>query len=111
MNIRLIGLAATVLAAGIPSICAAAPGKASLEACVHEFEAKLGATPADSSRYTVSFAKDVDSSAYVHADASDFTFELEARNPHDGSVDKRATCQATRSGRILYFVEQTASKR
>ena len=108
MNIRLIGIAAAVLAAGIPSIAAAAPGKVSLDACVRVFESKLGTASADSSKYKVNFANDVDASAYAYADASDFTFQLEARNPTNGAVEKRATCSATRSGRILFFAEQPA---
>jgi hypothetical protein len=108
MNTRHLGISAAALVALLPSIAAATPAKLSLDACVRAFESRLGA---DGAKYRVNFAKDVDMNAYVYVDASDFTFELAAVNPHSGLVEKRATCSATRGGRILQFAEQPAPKR
>lgn len=110
MNTRYLGILGAAIVALSPQIAAAAPGKTSLDACVRAFEAKLGANPADSAKYVVNFADGVDTSAVSFRDATNFTFDMAARDSKTGTTKVRATCSATRGGKILYFVQHETPK-
>ena len=99
MKIQHIGI--VTVAALAPALLAsgaamAAPGRASLDACVQAFATKLGSGTA-APKYRVAFANTVSGSVLEQFYADEFTFSMAAHDPKTGEL-ARATCTANRNG-------------
>ena len=100
MYIRNTVIALAATAALTPAIAAATTARPSLQACVGAFVARLGATTPASPKYRLARALERDFDARAYSTSDEITFQLEARDPHSGSVLARATCSATSDGTV-----------
>ncbi len=100
MHIRNTVIALVATAALTPTIAAATTARPSLQACVGAFVARLAGTTAASPNYRLARALKQDFDGRAYSSTDDFTFDLEARNAHTGTVLARATCSATSEGKV-----------
>lgn len=100
MHIRNTLIAVVAAATLAPTIAAASPSRPSLQACVGAFIARLGTSTPASPKYRLARALERDFDGRADSAAAEFTFTLEARDPHAGVVLARATCTATSDGSV-----------
>ena len=100
MYIRNTVITLVATAALTPTIAAATTARPSLQACVGAFVARLGSSTAASPKYRLARALEQNFDARAYSTSDEFTFDLEARNAHTGTVLARATCSATSDGKV-----------
>lgn len=100
MHIRNTVIALVATAALAPTIAAATPARPSLQACVGAFMGRLGKSSSAAPKYRLARALERDFDGRALTSTDEFTFNLEARDSHTGTVLARATCSATSDGTV-----------
>lgn len=97
---NLFCVAAITLVAVLPVVASASTENRSAAACAHAFAArmKLGA---DAPSFRFDFRPAEMSSLVASYFATQYTFDLLARDPKSGAEMARATCVTTRAGQII----------
>ena len=95
--------AAAVLAAAIPAVASASSENRSAAACAQAFAARVNAG-GEAPSYKFDFRPSGLSSVVATYYATQFTFDLMARDPKSGAEVARATCVTSRAGRIISLV-------
>jgi hypothetical protein len=95
--------AAITVAAAIPSVASASIENRSAAACAQEFAARVNVS-GEVPSYKFDYRSTGLSSVVATYFATQYTFDLMARNPKSGAEVARATCVVSRAGRIISLV-------
>lgn len=95
--------AAITVAAVIPAVASASTENRSAAACAQAFAARVNAG-GEIPSYKFDFRPSGLSSVTATYYATQYTFDLKARNPKNGAEVARATCVTSRAGRIISLV-------
>lgn len=97
-KIRLIIISAAGLS---PMICSASPEKASFDACLSAFEKSMSAPGAAIPAYKVLYRTNRFPSAIEQFFASEYIYDLEAKDPKTGAPLVRARCSTDGRGTVV----------
>jgi hypothetical protein len=99
MILRKIALAAVTIAASYPTISNASPERISAKACASAFASSIAAPGAGVPAYKLAF-RGTTGSVLADFYPSDYTFNLEARDPKTGQAFARAVCSTDHRGTV-----------
>jgi len=97
MILRKIALAVVTIAALSPTVSNASPERISAKACASAFASSIAAPGASAPAYKLAF-RGTTGSALADFYPSDYTFNLEARDPKTGQPFARAVCSTDHRG-------------
>src|SRR5277367_527769 len=103
-KIRLIVISAAALS---PMICSASPETASFDACLSAFEKSMSAPGAAIPAYKVLYRTDRFTSPIEQFFASEYVYDLEAKDPKTGAAIVRARCSANGRGTVVSLAPLT----
>jgi len=97
MILRKVALAVVTIAALSPTVSNASPERISAKACASAFASSIAAPGASAPAYKLAF-RGTTGSALADFYPSDYTFNLEARDPKTGQPFARAVCSTDHRG-------------
>jgi hypothetical protein len=97
MILQKVALAALTIAALSPTVSNASPEKTSAKACASAFASSIAAPGASAPAYKLAF-RGTTGSVLADFYPSDYTFNLEARDPKTGQPFARAVCSTDHRG-------------
>jgi hypothetical protein len=101
MNLRRLGFAVITVAAFSPSMSTASPDKDSANACARAFATRIAAQGAVAPTYKLDYKGDRSWGWSGGVLATNYTFDLEARNAKTGVAIARARCSTNSRGTII----------
>jgi hypothetical protein len=101
MSIRKLGLSIIAAAALQPAICTASSEKTAFDSCVTAFEASIAAGGAGAPAYKILYRGNRFDSAIEQYFATEYTYDLAARNAKTGATRARARCTADSRGAVF----------
>jgi hypothetical protein len=99
MILRIVSLAVVTIAALSPTVSNASPERISAKACASAFASSIAAPGASTPAYKLAF-RGTTGSALADFYPSDYTFNLEARDPKTGQPFARAVCSTDHRGAV-----------